>query len=251
MYQSALSHWGRREVQIVSSQPIISFTFDDIPRSAFRVGGEILASHGARGTYYIAPSLSGITNELGEHFHETDLCEIVSSGHEVGCHTFGHISCRKTPLTNFKDDVVKSHSYVKSIDAKTIPLNFSYPFGHVTFGAKRALGRLHQSCRGTFPGINTGMIDLNLLRANRLYNRTTSMDAVRRLIDENKKCCGWLIFYTHDVRNAPSAFGCTPTLFTETVRCALDSGAYVVPVRDALRTIRGETWTAGEVQLRT
>ena len=42
----------RRTVKMQNADPLISFTFDDFPRSALEAGGQILRAHGVRGTYY-------------------------------------------------------------------------------------------------------------------------------------------------------------------------------------------------------
>ena len=35
-------------------EPVVSFTFDDFPRSALTVGGRVLRAHGWAGTYFTA-----------------------------------------------------------------------------------------------------------------------------------------------------------------------------------------------------
>jgi peptidoglycan/xylan/chitin deacetylase (PgdA/CDA1 family) len=40
-------------------EPMISFTFDDFPRSALHVAGRILEDHGIAGTYYVSLGLMG------------------------------------------------------------------------------------------------------------------------------------------------------------------------------------------------
>jgi hypothetical protein len=37
------------------------------------------------------------------------------------------------------------------------------------------------------------------------------------LFEDNARCGGWLILYTHDVAEEPSAFGCTPGDFERLV----------------------------------
>ena len=39
--------------------PMVSFTFDDLPKSAVTTGAEMLEAHGARGTFYVSGSLVG------------------------------------------------------------------------------------------------------------------------------------------------------------------------------------------------
>ena len=51
-----------------NAQPLISFTFDDFPRSALTVGGEILERHGARGTYYASLGVMGKYEAAGLMF---------------------------------------------------------------------------------------------------------------------------------------------------------------------------------------
>jgi len=54
------------------------------------------------------------------------------------------------------------------------------------------------------------------------------------LIAENLKRKTWLIFYTHDVRENPSPYGCTPELMEQTVSCAVRSGCRVLTIQEAL-----------------
>src|SRR2546429_5422660 len=55
--------WGNRG-------PVVSFSFDDFPRTAYTVGGAILKRLEVRGTYYAAPGLMGTTNRSEEHTSE-------------------------------------------------------------------------------------------------------------------------------------------------------------------------------------
>jgi hypothetical protein len=45
---------------------------------------------------------------------------------------------------------------------------------------------------------------------------------------------GWLIFATHDISSNPTQYGCTPGFFAEVVKCAIASGACVLPIADAV-----------------
>ena len=42
-----------------NATPMVSFTFDDIPKSAATTGAGILEDHGARGTFYVSGGLVG------------------------------------------------------------------------------------------------------------------------------------------------------------------------------------------------
>jgi peptidoglycan/xylan/chitin deacetylase (PgdA/CDA1 family) len=231
---AAISAAYRREFRLPGDAPIVSFTFDDFPRSALRVGGAILRSYGARGTFYAAMGLMGQVNALGPQFCPEDLQTLLEDGHELGSHTFGHVSGRSTSLPSFEADVLKGKQAVEEI-AGAGPLHqFSYPYGQVTFRAKRRLGAGMSSCRGIFGGVNQSPVDLNLLRANSLYSESLNLAGIRRLLELNEQRRSWLIFYTHDVSGCPSSFGCTPAEFESVVRLAVRSRARVLPIGQAL-----------------
>ena len=48
---------------------------------------------------------------------------------------------------------------------------------------------------------------------------------------------GWLIFYGHDVANAPSPYGCTPYLMRHALQAAGKRDMPIVTVAEALRRI--------------
>jgi peptidoglycan/xylan/chitin deacetylase (PgdA/CDA1 family) len=69
---------------------VVSFTFDDFPKSALDVGGEILERYGARGTYYASLKLAWSYNILGQIFDDDDIRAAHRAGHEIACHTYTH-----------------------------------------------------------------------------------------------------------------------------------------------------------------
>lgn len=216
--------------------PIVSFTFDDFPRTAYSTGGSMLEQFGVRGTYYAAMGLMNTANGLGEQFRSEDLDSLLKHGHELASHTFSHISCRSVPLAAFRIDVEKGRKALAAV-AGSESGNFAYPFGHVTLQAKRTLGRVLGSSRSVVPGLNGPEIDLNLLRANRLYGDVETSREVEDLISRNVEQRGWLIFYTHDVRTCPSEYGCTPALLEFAVSQATRSGSRVLTVQNALAEV--------------
>jgi len=224
----------RRPVALRKPGPLVSFAFDDFPRTAYTIGGAILRNFGARATYYVAMGLMNAVNELGESFHLEDLHSLAEDGHELASHTFRHSSSRRVSLSVFQEDARRGQRAIQEI-AKLIPTsNFAYPYGEVTLAAKRALGKEMNSCRGTAGGLNGPIVDLNLLRANGLYGELNRLKSVERLILENERREGWLIFYTHDVRVKPSRYGCTPELLESTVRFATRRGVNILPIVEVL-----------------
>jgi peptidoglycan/xylan/chitin deacetylase (PgdA/CDA1 family) len=223
----------RRTVPLGSIGPIVSFTFDDFPRTAYSVGGAILEQFGARGTYYVAPGLMNTSGELGEQCGVDDIHSLLEKGHELGSQTFSHSSSRAVSLAAFQADVEKGREALKEL-AGIDPPNFAYPYGHVTLRSKETLGPTLASSRSIFPGCNGPEVDLNLLKANRLYGDVEPSRSVEALIRQNAAQKSWLIFYTHDVRPNPSVYGCTPALFESAVSLAAHSGSRILTIQDVL-----------------
>jgi peptidoglycan/xylan/chitin deacetylase (PgdA/CDA1 family) len=223
----------RRPAALRNQEPIVSFTFDDFPHTAYSTGASILEQFGARGTFYAACGLMNTCNELGEQFRAKDIDSLLEKGHELASHTFSHISARSASCAEFCEDVTKGTEAVAKLSGAD-SANFAYPYGHITLQTKRALANL-SSARSVIPGFNGPEIDLNLLRANSLYGNLDSALHVQELVMENAERKTWLIFYTHDVRLDPSEFGCTPALLEAAVSCAARSGCRILTVQEALQ----------------
>jgi peptidoglycan/xylan/chitin deacetylase (PgdA/CDA1 family) len=229
-----LSSFCRRTAALGDLGPIVTFTFDDFPRSALTIGGGIVERFGGRATYYVSMGLMNTVNDLGEQFRSTDLHSLIERGHEVANHSFSHPSARKTLFEDFLKDVDHCEKAIRETTTADPSNNFAYPYGEVTLRVKRQLGPRMGSCRGTIGGLNGPDVDLNLLRANRLYGGIEQFDDAKRLILENEMQRSWLIFYSHDIDRNPSRFGCTPALLEEVVSFAANRGARIMTVSDVL-----------------
>ena len=234
--RKALCSFYARTVSLGDRGPIISFTFDDFPRTALTVGARVLEDAGARGTYYVAFRLMGTHDELGEQFRVEDIHDLRDRGHELGSQTFSHWSCRSKSHSDYCQDVRRGLAAVREVTGQNCS-NFSYPFGHVTLRTKKTLPAVVTSCRSVIPGLNGPIVDLALLRANRIYGERDQLRVAEQLIQENLKRRSWLIFYTHDIRQNPSPYGCTPALFEATVTAAARSGSRILAVEQVLREL--------------
>jgi len=231
--RSVLCSVYRRQVSLKLEKPLVSFCFDDFPRTAYTEGGRILQSFGARGTFYAALGLMNTTNELGDQLTRADVDSVLSDGHELGSHTFSHCSSRRVSSDVFEQDVLQGRDAIQIMTGCDAG-NFSYPFGHVAVMLKKKIGAQMKSCRSIYSGVNGPVVDLNLLRANSLYGDMGQLGVAEELLQKNKNERGWLIFYTHDVRPNPSPFGCTPSLLGTVIETALEKGFSIVPVAEAV-----------------
>jgi peptidoglycan/xylan/chitin deacetylase (PgdA/CDA1 family) len=226
-----------RLVLLANQGPIVSFCFDDFPRTAYTAGGAILKSFGARGTYYASLGLMNTSNSLGDQFKAEDIDSLLSDGHELGSHTYSHLSGRSVGLKSFEEDVRKGRGAIREMTGRDAS-SFAYPFGHVTVNSKKTIGKQMSSCRGIYGGVNGPVTDLNLLRANSLYGDVDHFAETESLLSENVKRKGWLIFYTHDVRSDPSPFGCTPALLDGAVSLAHEMGCRIVPIGEVTTAVQ-------------
>lgn len=245
LFRQCVTLVNRRELEIRLQQPLVSFTFDDVAQSACHAGAAILGHYGAHATYYVARCFISYSaaGRLPDQCTEQDLDEVIADGHELGSHTFSHLSSRRASKRAYVSDALEGHDSLRR-HCWPVSQNFSYPFGHVSPFVKGDLGKHFDTCRGIQPGINSGLVDLNCLRANALYSSTVQSSTVERLIERAAHSAGWIIFYTHELLPKPSAHGCTPDFFSAAIKSAIRGGARVLSVVEALAVIRANPSSA-------
>jgi peptidoglycan/xylan/chitin deacetylase (PgdA/CDA1 family) len=183
--------------------------------------------------------LMGTRNDLGEQFSYADLHSLLERGHELASHSFSHLSARRSAPKGFLRDVEQCEKAIQESISARPSKNFAYPYGEVTLTLKKQLGSRMDSCRGTCGGLNGPDVDLNLLRANRLYGGVDQSETAKQLILENERRRSWLVFYTHDVDSNPSPFGCTPELLEEVVSFAANHNTRMATVAEVVTEICG------------
>ena len=240
--QRRLARWfGRRPCRIQMESPVISFTFDDFPRSALINGGAILREHRVTGTYYASFGLMGKEAPTGEIFTLEDLDELVRQGHELACHTFDHCDSWETNPNEFAASIVRNREAVAQHMPGSTLRSFSYPISWPRPQTKRRVATYYECARGGGQTFNSGTIDLNYLNAFFIEQSRENFAAIKQTIDANARAKGWLIFATHDVCDGPTRYGCRSSFFEEVVRYSINSGATVLPVSRALNLINGGT----------
>ena len=228
----------RRPFVINSQVPVISFSFDDFPRSALHAGGAILKSFGLAGTYYASFGLMGTQAPTGTMFLPEDLKTLLEQGHELGCHTFGHCHAWETKPNAFEESLTCNQRALDELIPGASFKTMSYPISPPRPRTKQKTARRFVCCRGGGQTINVGTADLNYLSAYFLEKTRDNPRAVKNLIDRNGRARGWLILATHDISESPTTYGCTPEFFADIVRYAVNSGARILPVFQAWEAIR-------------
>ncbi len=224
---------GRRLVELRPPTPMISFTFDDFPKSALWEGGNILTRHGVRGTYYVSLGLMNRDLPAGPGFSQEDVRKVLAQGHELGCHTFAHCHAWDTSPSIFEGSIIENQRALGELVPGAVFHSLSYPIAFPRPQTKRRAAKHFSCCRGGGPKYNVGLTDANSLQACFLEKCRDNPTVAKDLIAANSRERGWLIFATHDVCDTPTPFGCNPTFFQEIVRCSVASGAKVLPVAQA------------------
>jgi peptidoglycan/xylan/chitin deacetylase (PgdA/CDA1 family) len=227
----------RRPLEIGGKGPIISFSFDDFPRSALYTGGAILKRYKSNGTYYVSMGLMGKEEPSGGMFLREDLRIVLQEGHELGCHTFDHCPAGETDPGEFDESIVENQRAVGDLIPGFSLRTLSYPISEPRAGTKVKAGRRYVCCRGGGQAFNVGSADLNCLKSFFLEQSRNDPEAVHALIDRNRAARGWLILSTHDISDAPSPYGCVPEFFEGIVRHAAESGARILPVIEAWKAL--------------
>jgi peptidoglycan/xylan/chitin deacetylase (PgdA/CDA1 family) len=174
----------------------------------------------------------GTITPVGEMFGPADLESVVSAGHELACHTFDHALCSDLKPAALIGNCQRNRLQIaEQLDGYSL-VNFSFPEGVVTLGAKASLSSVYSTCRTIEPGINRDPVDLAYVRANRVYSRF-GIRRVKEMIARNAEQQGWLVLYTHDVTDRPSPYGCTPGEFEEVLKCAVQSQADILSIVEA------------------
>lgn len=236
----------RRPIAIKSDRAIVSFTFDDFPRSALDTGGALLRSYGLAGTYYVALGLLDGTSPSGVICSRADIAKLLDEGHEIGCHTYDHCHSWNTSPYAFEASINRNRQELQKNFPGQEFHTLSYPISEPRPETKRRAGSHFLACRAGGQVFNRGKADLNQLSAYFLERANGDLGAVKALIRACHKEGGWLIFATHDVAESPSQFGCSPSFFEDVVSFAVKSDAHVLPVARALKLIQEQNLPASE-----
>jgi Predicted xylanase/chitin deacetylase len=240
--QRRMARWlGRRPCRLKMESPVISFTFDDFPRSALLNAGAIVRERGIAGTYYASFGLMGKKAPTGEIFVQEDLGELIQQRHELACHTFDHYDSWDTAPFEFEASILRNQRAVAERLPEVRLRSLSYPISYPRPRTKRCTEKYFSCARGGGQTFNTGIVDLNYLKAFFIEQSRDNFDAIKQTIDDNTCAKGWLIFATHDVCDQPTRFGCLPGFFEKVVDYAIQSKAIILPVFRAWQVIFGTT----------
>jgi peptidoglycan/xylan/chitin deacetylase (PgdA/CDA1 family) len=235
--------WQRRlaadRVPVRPPRGVVSFTFDDVPRSAYLRGAPLLEEVDARGTFYVAARLG---EPGGDGLGRDDIVDLHHRGHQIACHTWSHLRAARGQERHLVEDCRRNREALSEILDGAPVEDFSFPFGTFSYRAKRALGREYASLRSIDSGLNVRTADLRLLYGHALAVDRFDEAELTELLDRCAAERGWLVLYTHGVDPTPDAFSVTPGQFARAIELATTRPLDLLPIADARAVISDRSW---------
>lgn len=228
---------ARRTFPLALDHAIVTFTFDDFPKSAVTEGARRLEAHGWLGTYYACAAYAGGETHHGTMFDAGDLQRLSTAGHEIACHTYEHLDCGRASAETVIDSIEKNARALAAMGLESDLTNFAFPFGEVTPSAKQALSERFDALRGIRADVNRGDSDLNLLSAVPIDGGDAGIQRACEAALSLTHAPGWLIYYAHDIQDQPTSWGCTPDEFEQVIMAVEASGAEVMTMDAALSAV--------------
>jgi len=231
-----------RRVTLALDRAIVSFTFDDVPRSALVNGVPLLEQAGINATFYVAMGLGNAPDRSSDgadegYLRPEDVAVLHRQGHHIACHTYSHYRLSTGSVDGLVADAQRNVALLEELlDGHRIR-HFSYPFGEVSFPLKRRLSSGYDTLRSSRPGINAGTTDLNLLRAISIYDPLFDRALILDTISHAVRAGGWLIFYTHGVHDRPDSFSCTPSQLAWVIDQCMQQEMLLLPVSSAYEAV--------------
>jgi peptidoglycan/xylan/chitin deacetylase (PgdA/CDA1 family) len=201
----------------------------------------VLDRFGAKATYYAAGGFCGRRVDGIDYYDEPMLRAIDAAGHEVGCHSFSHEPSPLVGSALLADDLDRNAIFLQeALGRDPGPLSFAYPYGGVCSRTKRLMGARFPSCRGIHTGVNGVHADLAQLRAIPLEQRSWSRGRIERWVETARTEKAWLVFFSHDVSETPTPYGCTPAMLDHALDAVISAGFDLAPVNRALAACRSD-----------
>ncbi|ESQ83935.1 hypothetical protein AEAC466_11440 [Asticcacaulis sp. AC466] len=222
-----------RPAQLNLTRPLLTVSFDDAPSSAADTGAAILERHGARGTWFISAGLMGHDNHLGTMAGTDEIRALAAAGHEIACHTHNHIDCGKGSSPQITSDLDLNAAAFRR-EGFPEAVTFAYPYGDVSPQAKAILKERFTASRALHHGLITTGTDLNQAPAVGIEG-ADGEDVARTWLQRTAEQTAWLVLYTHDVRDTPSSWGCTPAVLDRLVTEAVEMGFDIVTFAEGAR----------------
>ncbi len=213
---------------------IVSFTFDDAPKSVVTVGLPLMAEAGYPATVYITT----LNTSVPDYMSWEDVAVVAAQGWEIGAHTHLHLD-----LTTLTDEAI-------TLDLETAnddflrhgfdPVAFATPFGAYDDRVLEIVKRYYESHRAAWPaGTNSFSPDPYAIVSYKI-TRDTTIEEVTSLLENLQKTGGWVVFQLHHLfpqgEVVTEEYG--SDLLSEIIEQVQSRNIAVLTVSDALKQLK-------------
>lgn len=215
---------------------VVSFTFDDAPRSVYTQAFPLLKAAGLHATVYLTTKVVG----LDRYLDWEDIKALDSNGWEIAAHSYTHRDMTEMGDTEMMQEVEKSQSVFKQRGFK--PVSFAAPLGAYGERELSVLKRTYSSNRAAWgnAGVNSypEYDAYNLVSLGVTLN--VSVEQIRKSVQIVKRNGGWLILQFHQIDDGHEVMAFskgsiyTTKIFPEILKMILEEQIPVRTVRDII-----------------
>lgn len=219
--------------------PLVSFSFDDAPKTSVSVGAKMLEDAGAVATFYLTGSHCGQSFEGIEQYSQDDIQTLANNGHEIACHSFSHSRFRGASESEMAEDLAQNQRFfANALNNPNFSFDsFAYPYGEFDAKSREYIGERYLNARGVYRGVNHGVLDFANLKTTPLEKRRFSSNYLQKHLKTAQNKNGWVVFFTHDIADDCSIYGSTPDIIAQTIEAVRALDIEIVTVREGAKRI--------------
>ncbi|MGZ6005568.1 MAG: polysaccharide deacetylase family protein [Candidatus Saccharimonadales bacterium] len=206
-------------------EPIVTVTFDDGWETVYTNAFSDMQYEGLHSTQFI------VTNTFNNptYMSKAQLHSLQAAGNEIESHTVSH-----PDLTTLNQSQL-IHELKDSRDTLTKEFgpvyDFTTPFGAYNSNTLQQISKYYRSQKNAEGYISSdGLGTINVKKGFNPLNyksysvrQTTSLADIKKLLLDNEKYKGWLVFTYHQVDNSGEEYSVTPDNFNKQMRLISDS----------------------------
>lgn len=210
----------------------VTFRFDDGWASQYENAVPKLNSAGFNGTFYIT---SRQLYEYGftDFMSKNQVKEINNQGHEIGAHTRSHAHLTQLGTQQQQDEILGSKEDILALGVESVN-SFSYPFGEYTADIIQIVKNAgFNSAVSVVDGYASPLSDLYQLERQNVVI-TTTVDQIKKMVDEAIVEKKWLILEIHEVRDSGGHYRITKDNFNQIVDYIKQKNIPVVTISEGV-----------------
>ena len=233
------------DVGIYAYQPtplpegIVSFTFDDGPKSFITNALPVLKRAGILTTQYVTTGKVDDANveDPGKTFSQQDIQTLFKRGDEIAAHTVTHPRLPQLGIDQITQELVSSRQQLQ-LQLHTPVVDFASPYGEYDDQVLQVARQYYQSHRSVDVGYNDlSTFDPYNIRVQNV-NRDTDPQTVAAWMEFAKTHKVWLVLVFHQIMDNSGAYSYGPDNFNQVVTSTNKLGIKTVTVNQGLSIMR-------------